>query len=259
MATPCSIYESYSGQCTSNRETLILEHLSQVRWVAHRIHERLRDSVSLEDLVSIGTIGLIAAVDNYDPSLGVKLSTYAEYKIRGAILDSIRELDGVSAHHRKKAKQITAAIAAVEQRLQRSPSEDEITAELGISSSLYHEWLLDVQGVSIGSLDIVVNSEDARGCILEFAADPLGSCPAIQLERSELERLLAAEIEQLPEKEKLVLDLYYHQELSLREIGQVLGVHLTRVSQLKLQATLRLRSRLQQLWPTGENAQCQST
>jgi RNA polymerase sigma factor FliA len=259
MATPCSIYESFSGQCTSNRETLILEHLPQVRWVAHRIHERLRDSVSLEDLVSIGTIGLIAAVDNYDSSLGVKLSTYAEYKIRGAILDSIRELDGVSAHHRKKAKQITAAIATAEQRLQRSPSEDEITAELGISSSLYHEWLLDVQGVSIGSLDIVVNSEDARGCILEFAADPSGSCPAIQLERSELERLLAAEIEQLPEKEKLVLDLYFHQELSLREIGQVLGVHLTRVSQLKLQATLRLRSRLQQLWPTGENAQCQTT
>ncbi len=119
------------------RERLILDHLSNVRWIAMRIHERISGAVSLDDLVSAGTIGLINAVDSYDPKFNVKLKTYAEYRIRGAILDSIRGLDGVPAHKRKRLKEIETAIAAAEQRLQRVPSEEEIAVELRVSLAEY--------------------------------------------------------------------------------------------------------------------------
>jgi RNA polymerase sigma factor for flagellar operon FliA len=114
------------------RERLILEHLPQVRLIARRIHDRLPESVSLDDLISTGIIGLISAVDRYDPTLNVKLKTYAEFKIRGAILDSLRGLDWAPRQQRKKAKQIEAAIASAEHKLQRSPSEEEVAKELGV-------------------------------------------------------------------------------------------------------------------------------
>src|SRR5713226_8438520 len=120
------------------REQLILEHLPQVKLIARRIHERLPVSVSLDDLISTGVLGLIAAIDRYDSSHDVKLKTYAEYKIRGAILDSLRGLDWAPRQQRKRSKQIEAAIAALEQRLHRSPSEDEIAAQLGLSIEEYH-------------------------------------------------------------------------------------------------------------------------
>src|SRR5690242_10946267 len=116
----------------AERESLILEHLPQVRLIARRIQERLPESVSLEDLVSTGVIGLISAIDNFDPSHNVKLKTYAEYKIRGAILDSLRGLDWAPRQKRRQAKKIEAAIASVEQRVHRAPSEEELAAELGI-------------------------------------------------------------------------------------------------------------------------------
>src|ERR1051325_2865810 len=115
------------------RERLILEHLPQVRLIARRIQERLPENISLEDLVSTGVLGLISAIDNFDPGHNVKLKTYAEYKIRGAILDSLRGLDWAPRQKRRKAKQIEAAIATAEQRLQRSPTEDEVARELDIS------------------------------------------------------------------------------------------------------------------------------
>src|SRR5690348_10817264 len=120
-----------------NRERLILEHLPQVRLIARRIHDRLPVSVGLEDLVSTGVLGLIAAIDKYDPKHDVKLKTYAEYKIRGAILDSLRGLDWAPRQKRKQAKRIEAAISAAEQRLRRTPSEAEVATELGISIAEY--------------------------------------------------------------------------------------------------------------------------
>ena len=116
----------------ASREQLILDHLPQVNWIATRIHERLPGNTSLEDLISIGIIGLINAIDNFDPSFNVKLKTYAEYKIRGAILDSVRGMDGIAPHKRKSLKLVQTAMDALEQRLQRAPTEEEIAAELGI-------------------------------------------------------------------------------------------------------------------------------
>src|SRR5271157_3141902 len=132
------------------RERLILEHLPQVRLIARRIQERLPENVSLEDLISTGVVGLISAIDRFDSSHNVKLKTYAEYKIRGAILDSLRGLDWAPRQQRRRSKQIEAAIATAEQRLHRAPTEDEIAQQLELTLEEYHEWLVDIRGVNLG-------------------------------------------------------------------------------------------------------------
>src|SRR5215475_12591304 len=126
------------------RERLILEHLPQVRLIARRIQERLPDNIILDDLISTGVLGLISAIDNFDASHNVKLKTYAEYKIRGAILDSLRGLDWAPRQKRRKAKQIETAIAAAEQQVQRAPTEEEIAGQLGIALDEYHRWLVEI-------------------------------------------------------------------------------------------------------------------
>src|SRR3982750_4244541 len=148
------------------RERLILEHLPQVRLIARRIHDRLPDSVSLDDLISTGIVGLISAIDRYDPTLNVKLKTYAEYKIRGAILDSLRGLDWAPRQQRKRSKQIEAAISSAEQRLHRTPTEEEIAAELKVTITEYHDWLVDIRGLNIGSLEAATPDEDGQRDLL---------------------------------------------------------------------------------------------
>ncbi len=231
------------------RERLILEHLPQVRLIARRIHERLPDSVSLDDLVSTGILGLISAIDNFDASHNVKLKTYAEYKIRGAILDSLRGLDWAPRQQRKKSKQIEAAIAVIEQRVHRMPFEEEIAAELKLTIDEYHQWLVDVRGVNLGSLEYAPNAEDGRD-LLGYVADDEENWPSRVVERAELERLLAEAIERMPYVERTVLSLYYQEELTLREIAKVVNLHESRISQLKSQAILRLRSFVEKRWPT---------
>ena len=231
------------------REHLILEHLPQVRLIARRIHDRLPESVSLDDLISTGVLGLIAAIDRFDPSQNVKLKTYAEYKIRGAILDSLRGLDWAPRQQRRRAKQIEAAIAAVEQRLHRSPTEEEIAAELGQTIEEYHAWLVDSRGLTLGSLETASGDDDSRD-LLKFVSDDQESWPSRVLERSELQKVLAEAIEKIPDMEKTVLSLYYHEELTLREISKVVRLHESRISQLKTQAILRLRTYMEKQWPT---------
>jgi len=238
----------------SERERLILEHLPQVRLIARRIHERLPDHVSLDDLISTGIVGLIAAIDRFDPNQGVQLKTYAEYKIRGAILDSLRGLDWAPREKRKRAKQIAAAIDAAEQRHHRTPTEDEIARELKVTLDEYQKWLVEVQGINIENLEYASGGEDRN--LLTFISDNEENLPSRLLERSELEKLLAEAISKMPQVERTVLSLYYEQELSLREIGEVMNVHLSRVSQLKAQAILRLRTYMERRWsiqPKGKN------
>lgn len=242
-------YSSPAADPSSERERLILEHLPQVRWVATRIHEKLPDATCLEDLISIGIVGLINAIDNFDPQFNVQLKTYAEHKIRGAILDSVRGLDGIPAHKRKHLKQMQAAVGILEQRLQRTPSEEEIAAQLGISLQAYQQALLELRGISLGSLDATSRNDDSRS-LINFIADPEENSPARRLERSELEKLIAEGLKKMPRVEGMVLDLYYRQELGIREIAPILGLHITRVSQIKAQAVLRLRNYLQRHWPT---------
>ncbi len=232
----------------AEREQRILEHLPQVRLIARRIHERLPESVSIDDLISTGIVGLISAIDRFDPMHQVKLKTYAEYKIRGAILDSLRGLDWAPRQQRKRAKQIEAAIAVAEQRLHRAPSEEEIAAQLGVSMAEYHEWLVDIRGVNLGSLEASSGDDDGRD-LLKYISDKEENWPSRVVERAELERLLVEAIDRMPPVEKMVLSLYYQEELTLREIAKVVGLHESRISQLKSQALLRLRTHLEKCWP----------
>jgi len=194
-------------------------------------------------------LGLISAIDNFDPGHNVKLKTYAEYKIRGAILDSLRGLDWAPRQKRRKAKQIEAAIAAAEQRLKRAPTEEEIAAQLHVGLDEYHEWLVEIRGLNIASLEYA-GPEQGRD-MLHYIPDSEDNLPSTLLERSELERLVAESIEQIPEIERTVIALYYQEELTLREIAQVVKLHESRISQLKSQAILRLRARLAEQWPAS--------
>ena len=230
------------------RERLILEHLPQVRLIARRIHDRLPESISLDDLISTGIVGLISAIDRFDTSHNVKLKTYAEYKIRGAILDSLRGLDWAPRQQRKRAKQIEAAITLVEQRLHRAPGEPEIAEQLGLSLEQYHEWLVEIRGLNLGSLENASTDEDHHD-VLNYVSDDEEEWPSRLVERKELQRLLADSISKMPEIEKTVLSLYYQEELTLREISKVVKLHESRISQLKSQAILRLRAAMEKQWP----------
>jgi RNA polymerase sigma factor FliA len=246
---PYAVAEVISGE---ERERLILEHLPQVRLIARRIQERLPENIALEDLVSTGVLGLISAIDNFDPRHNVKLKTYAEYKIRGAILDSLRGLDWAPRQKRRRAKQIEAAISAAEQRLKHTPTEDDIAAQLQISLDEYHEWLVEIRGLNVGSLDGAAG--DRGKDLLHYLPDEGENLPSTLMERRELERLLAEGIETIPAIERTVLSLYYHEELTLREIAQVVNLHESRISQLKSQAILRLRGQLARQWPSPRGA-----
>jgi len=196
---------------------------------------------------------LIAAIDRFDPRHNVKLKTYAEYKIRGAILDSLRGLDWAPRQQRKRSKMIEAAISVAEQRLHRAPSEDEIATQLHLTLEEYHEWLVDIRGVNLGSLEVSAPDDENRS-LLKYISDDEENWPSRLLERSELQRLLTDAIDKMPRTERTVITLYYHEELTLREISKVVNLHESRVSQLKSQAILRLRSYVEKRWPMERRA-----
>jgi RNA polymerase sigma factor FliA len=240
-------YAMFDMTSDDEREQLILEHMPQVRLIARRIQERLPENISLDDLISTGVIGLIAAIDNFDPTQNVKLKTYAEYKIRGAILDSLRGLDWAPRQKRRQSKRIEAAIAVAEQRLQRAPTEEEIAAQLEITIEEYHEWLVEIRGLNIASLEYTPGDQGKD--LLHYLSAGEENLPSTLLEKSELERLLAKGIDGIPPMERTVLGLYYTEELTLREIAQVVNLHESRISQLKSQAILRLRTHVASQWP----------
>lgn len=236
-----------SEDAAERRERLVFEHLTQVRIIAGRIHDRLPDHISLEDLVSTGIVGLLNAIDNFDPSFNVQLKTYAEHRIHGAIMDSLRELDWAPRETRKRSRQIEQAIHTAKQRLGREPVEEEIAAELKISTTEYQQWLGDAKAVEIHRLV----ADDDRGMnLLDVISDDESQWPSQIVERSELERILALAIDRMPKSERTVLSLYYYEELTLREIAEVMGMHLSRIGQLRVQAILRLRSHLERVWST---------
>jgi len=231
------------------RERLILEHLPQVRLIARRIHERLPEHIHLDDLISAGILGLIAAIDNFDSSHNVLLRTYAEYRIRGAILDSLRGLDFAPRQKRKQARQIEAAIAGCEQKFGRAPTEEEIAAELGITVDGYRDWIVQLEHMQIGEFE--AGGGEVPEAMLRRLADNHENLPSVLLERAELERVLTDSISRLPKVERTVLGLYYREGLNLREIADVMTVHFSRISQLKSQAVLRLRTTMRKRWPAG--------
>ena len=229
------------------REALVLAHLPQVRLIAGRIHDRLPDYISIDDLISTGVVGLLNAIDNFDPSFNVQLNTYAEHRIRGAIIDSLRETDWAPRDMRKRSRRIDATIQQLKQRHGREPAEEEIAAELNISMDEYHKWLSDAQSLEIQRLEYTSGDGESHD-LLNLISDDEELWPSHVVERRELERILALAIDRIPKIERTVLSLYYFEELNLREIAQVTGMHLSRIGQLRVQAVLRLRSHFERVW-----------
>ncbi|HEY4086348.1 MAG TPA: FliA/WhiG family RNA polymerase sigma factor [Bryobacteraceae bacterium] len=250
--SPAHYYQS-EGISADERERLIIEHLPQVRLIARKIHERLPESVTLDDLLSAGVVGLIHAIDNFDPNQNVKLRTYAEYRIRGAILDSLRASDWAPRMKRKLARTLEAGVARAEQKLGRAAEESEIAGELGMTVEDYREKLNDVAALDIGELEFLRDERESP-ILLKYVATPEEDSPAMQLEKTELERLIAGAIERIPQAERTVLSLYFYEELTLREIADIMGIHFSRVSQIKSQAVLRLRNAIGQRWPGSRGA-----
>jgi RNA polymerase sigma factor for flagellar operon FliA len=225
------------------RERLLLEHLPTVRYLARRIHERLPQHVELEDLVSAGVVGLIDAFNKFDHNKRVQFKSYAQFRIRGAILDSLRILDWSPRELRRKGRAVQEAIQALNNKLQRTPTEQEIAGELKLTLVEYHHLLGDLKGLEIGSLNLE-RTEDSGEEELAYVAGSPEEDPLFRCMQGEMKQRLIDAIEALPEKDRMVLTLYYHEELTMKEIGLALGVVESRVSQIHSSAVVRLRAAL---------------
>ena len=227
----------------AERDLMLMEHLPTVRYLARRIHERLPQHVELDDLVSAGVVGLIDAFSKFDHTKKVQFKSYAQFRIRGAILDSLRTLDWSPRELRRKGRAVEEAIRAVTQRLGRAPSEQEISREMELSLTEYQALLGDLKGLEIGSLHME-RSEDSGDEELVYIPGSPEEDPLFRCLKGEMKQRLADAIDELPEKERMVLTLYYYEELTMKEIGLTLGVVESRVSQIHSSAVLRLRTAL---------------
>jgi RNA polymerase sigma factor for flagellar operon FliA len=232
----------------SARERLVVAYSPMVKFVAGRLGAGLPSHVDDADLISYGLMGLIGAIERFEPERGIKFETFAMTRIRGAIIDELRSLDWVPRSVRSRAREIEAAQAALEHQLHRAPSEAELASKLGISEDELQTSLLEIANSSVYALDELWTVSDSSGdqvSLLDTLHDPDAPDPQELLDASELKDRLADAISALPEREKLVIALYYYENLTLREIGEVLGVTESRISQLHTKAVLRLKSRLQ--------------
>ncbi len=219
-----------------------------VKYVAGRMGSGLPAHVEEADLISYGLIGLISAIERFEPAREIKFETYAITRIKGAIIDELRSLDWVPRSVRARAREIERANAKLEHKLQRAPTDEELAGELGITMDELQEALLRISNSTMVALDELWSVSDSSGdqiSLRDTLRDPDAPDPAQILDATEVKDRLADSIASLPEREKLVIALYYYENLTLREIGEVLGVTESRVSQLHTKAVLRLKSRLQ--------------
>jgi len=225
------------------RDQLLLEHLPTVRYLARRIHERLPQHVELDDLISAGVVGLIDAFSKFDNTKQVQFKSYAQFRIRGAILDSLRTLDWSPRELRRKGRAVEEAIRSVTHKLGRVPAEPEIAREMDMGLSEFQQLLGELKGLEIGSLHLerTENSGDEELAYIPGSPD---DDPLFRCLQGEMKQRLTDAIEELPEKERMVLTLYYYEELTMKEIGLTLGVVESRVSQIHSSAVLRLRAAL---------------
>lgn len=228
------------------RDAFIRQYMPLVKYVAGKVAVGMPGSVEFDDLVGFGQFGLLDAINKYDPDKNVKFKTYAVTRIRGAILDELRQLDWVPRSVRQKSREIEDTIVRVESKLGRTASDEEIAEEMGISVSELQQTVLKVSGTRVLSLnDVWYSGDDSdRVSIGDSIESPSSLNPDVIVEREEVRRVIIEAINELPEKEKMVLVLYYHEDLTFKEIGQVLDVSESRISQLHAKANLRLRAKL---------------
>jgi RNA polymerase sigma factor for flagellar operon FliA len=229
----------YTAQGKIDQDQLIREHLPAVRRQALALQVKLPSGVELDDLVQAGTLGLLDAMRRYDPAAGVTFATFASQRIRGAMIDELRTRDWLPRSVRRRAREMDASVRRLEQRLGRAPEEREIAGDMGIGLNEYHSLLADTNNGYLLPFEEVVAERGEPEDDAEPAASPMGRL----LDAEHRERLKAA-IEALPEREKLMITLYYQEDLNLKEIGAVMGVSESRVCQLHSQAVSRMRARL---------------
>src|SRR5215211_2331764 len=230
------------------RERLVLAYAPLVKYVAGRMSSGLPSHVEESDLISYGLLGLISAIERFEPEREIKFETFAITRIKGSIIDELRSLDWVPRSVRARAREIEKANAKLENELQRAPTDQEIAGRLGLSLDEFQDSLMRLSNSSVVALDELWTVSDASGdqvSLLDTIQDPQAVDPAREMDATEMKDRLADAIARLPEREKLVVALYYYENLTLREIGEVLGVTESRVSQLHTKAVLRLKSRLQ--------------
>jgi RNA polymerase sigma factor for flagellar operon FliA len=233
-------------------DALINETLPLIKHIAHRVAARLPANIEIRDLINAGVIGLLDAVEKFEPERNVKFETYAEVRIRGAILDSLRNLDWAPRSLRKKSKDLEKTCSYLSQKLGRRAADEEVSEAMGKNIDDYHALVDQLHGLTIDSFENLSDSEDSQNYMNDYP-DGDGNDPYAKFESNELTQLLAGAIEDLPEKERLVLSLYYYEEFTMKEIGALLGVNESRVSQLHTKATLRLRGKLAKAGPNVES------
>lgn len=230
------------------REQLVIAYSPLVKYISGKIGASLPSHVEEGDLISYGLVGLISAIERFDPRRDIKFETFANARIRGAIIDELRALDWVPRSVRSKAREIERAHQKLEHRLRRTPTDAELAAELEMTDDEFRDALQQVSTTTLFALDELWQSGDQSGdsiSLLDTIQDPDSPDPASVVDQGEMRERVAKAVERLPEREKLVIALYYYENLTLREIGEVLGVTESRVSQLHTKAVLRLRSRIQ--------------
>lgn len=229
------------------KEEVILEHTPLVRYIVNRIAVRLPSHIDLDDLQSTGVIGLMDAIDKYDPEKNCKFKTYAEFRIKGAILDQLRALDWVPRSVRQRSRKLESAYGELEQELGRAATEEEVAEAMGLDMDKFHTLVNQVRGISMINLEEVrgTNADgESAGTFSDVIEDVNSENPFDSIKLLENKSLISDTIASMPEKERLVVSLYYYEDLNMKEIGNVLGITESRVCQIHTKAVQRLRSKL---------------
>lgn len=233
---------------TKTRQELVLQYAPFIRHVAHRLELRLPPSIDINDIIHAGIIGLIDAIEKFDTAKGVKFSTYAEFRIKGSILDSLRHMDWVPRSIRKLSSTIENVYAGLEKKLVRPATDEEVAEAMGIKIEELHDIFSQLCGIPLLSLDVLSPGFDSDITLLDCIADSETKTPLSQTGVQEIRDMVADAIENLPEKEKIVISLYYFDELTMKQISAALDLTESRISQLHTKAVLRLRSRLKDVF-----------
>jgi|UniRef100_A0A7C5AMD9 RNA polymerase sigma factor for flagellar operon FliA len=253
-----SLPESWPEKVDSAwQEQMVMQYAPLIKYIASRLALRLPSHISLDDLISSGIIGLIDAIHKFDPKKNINFKTYAEFRIKGAILDELRSLDWIPRSVRKKSHLLEKAYAALEKDLGRPADAEEVSQALGMELEEFYQLLDETKSISLVELEGVwkggrSTSESPDSDLPEILLDENVRDPFLALHFSELQDVMVKAIDALPDKEKLLISLYYYEELTMKEIGQIMGYTESRISQLHTQAMIRLRSKLREYFQIKE-------
>ena len=234
---------------TENREEVIKQYSPMIKYVANRIAMRLPPHIEVDDLISVGVLGLIDAITKYDPTRGAKFKTYAEFRVRGAILDELRSMDWVPRSVRQKASNIDSVVQKLQSTLGRPPEDEEVAGEMGISLDQFFDTLNETKSMPVLSLEGLGIAKETREqqSLLDCLAGKGDTDPETQIRLNELKEIIAQAIDTLPEKARLMISLYFYEQLTMKEIGVVLDVTESRVSQIHSKAVFKLCTELKAL------------